>query len=220
MRKNTVIIVCVFLMIGMLIGCDRQIANENTELISTNATEDSKTLPAGLYVEVEGVPGIDEFSDSVFQMRRDQYPSIASVRYYANETSTEIPIDDGRVFRLLNFIGRSLDDGSFGMKTGYEEADSIAQWYENPEPMLEITFVSSEDSEKKTGLALCTRMLIRGGTVLEILDRSCFDDGSEKGVLLWPYNALFGEKGIKYMGSPEKELWIDMLVFARFSDKK
>ena len=217
MLRNATKLFCIVLLLCALVSCgvhDNQIVAEQRGS-SDSPTFDDSTLPPGLYLKVEDLPSIAEFSASGYEDRQDQFPSIIAVRYMAQGNSTAIPINDGRVFRLINFIGKSFEEGSFGMQFGYVETDEIEQWYADSEPMLEITFQSATDVKRAAGFGLCTKLLIRGGIVLKLLDGRIFDDDAERGVLLCPYNTLL-EDGAKYMSYPEKERWIDLLVYAGF----
>ena len=211
--KKTICIILAAALLLALAACTDNAATETTEPETAAAT----ALPAGLFLPVEGLPGIEECAADGYEAREDQFPAIASVNYLAAGTSTSISANDERVFRLLNFIGRSFDEGSFGMQFGYEEPDEIAQWYEDPEPMLEIAFVRA-DTPATEGLGLCSKLLIRGGTVLKLLDARLSEDQTERGVLLWPYNLLLKENALRYLGYPEKESWIDLLIYAGFSE--
>lgn len=222
MKKHIMFFVAFIVLLACLLtGCSDKgspMQSESSTPDTTCQESTTKDLPDGLYIEVANMPFIGEFSASSYENRKDQYAPIASVSYIAQGIKAELPIDDGRVFQLMNLLSRSFDEGNYGMQFGYVELDGIAQWYKNPEPMLEITFVCSDDISQASGLALCSKMLIRGGTVLEILDERLFEDHSEKGVLLWPYNLLLEERAGKYMCYPEKEHWIDFLVYAGFSN--
>lgn len=210
MSKRLLQVICLTLILSLLLGCKAGHSNRQD-----GSTGDD--LPIGLYIPVEGLPKIDECSADGYEKHQNQFPGIAAVRYFANGTATEISADDGRVYQLINFIQRSFDDGSFGMQFGYESPDSIQAWYEEPSPMLEITFLPLDDDTQASGLSLCSKLLIRGGTAIKIFDSILFDDAQQEGVLLWPYNLLLKKSPEKHLCYPEKELWIDMLVYAGFS---
>lgn len=225
MFKKIAWLICVGLALCLLNACSSQQWDEQTAETNADTKSQSKDISGieydglhpGLYIPVEGLPEIDEFPSSFFQERKAQFLDISSVRYIAEGSSLELPTDDSRVIRLLNFIGKSFEDGTYGMQFGYEEPNEIAGWYENTAPMLGITFRDNKETADPTGFALCSALLIRGGTVLKVLNPEYTNDSMTHGVLLWPYNTLLGENSLQYLCYPEKEQWIDLLVYAGFS---
>ncbi len=183
MNKKVSLCVLIILALMMLSGCNLKSFDdkpESVDSLTTTQTDASQALPAGLYVAVDGLPEIDEIPSDYLEKHKNSFPNIASVYYLAEGASTEVPTDDARLFRLLNFIGESFDEGSFGMQFGFEEPDEIALWYTDPSPMLEITFYGAENLPNNTAFRNCTKLLIRNGTVLKVYNKSLFEDGLEK----------------------------------------
>ena len=224
-RKTIELLLCIALMICLLAACgtgstgESDIAPETEETVTEEPSEEPELAP-GLFLQANDLPTIDEFSSTEVEKRDRPYPNIVSVRYYADGTSTELPADDGRVIRLLNFISKSFDDGSFGIQYGYEEYDEIMQWYSFSIPMLEVTFERASEEQLRNGATAITKLLICGSAVLYVDDARYFEDGLEKGELYWPYVAILGEKSDHYFSSPGEITWIDFLVYAGFDNPK
>ena len=216
MKRQTILLVYAMIILLVLSGCATNQKEAEADTANTaSQSEYGETLSPGLFLNVEGLPAINEFSGNDYDTVEEVFPRVISVKILAKGSSKDIPAEDGRVFRLLNFIGKSLEDGNYGVQYGYVEPDEILQWYEETAPLLEITFTDHSGAEKY-GFDNCEKLLIRDGSVLKVLNGYLFEDGLERGSLFWPYITLLKEKSASHMSYPEKTPWIDLLIFAGF----
>ena len=186
--------------------------------------KNASKLPVGLQFEVEGLPNIDEFSDTTFVDYKFHFPtSIESAVFLHNGITETISTDDPRLIQLLNFIAYGSSEGFTPFLKGYVYEDEILSCLAAKDPMLEITFNVSDTPGNST-LEKTPQIIICGDSFLAMRDTT-----DPKWVLgdgmfadrYWPYGCLVehlyvqNSNVISYDGWGNT-YWIDLLEYSGF----
>jgi hypothetical protein len=175
---------------------------------------------------VEGLPSINNFSDSEYENYTYHFSSIESAVYLCGSQKESIDINDSRLIRLLNFLAYSEESGYSSWLQGYVEESEISQYQECKSPMLEIVFDNSTRTDDHV-FSTTPKMLICGHTCLLFVDTERPEWPLEKGVYadqLFPYFELLEEMVISgeledavlYQNEWGGNNWIDLLAYAGF----
>lgn len=214
--KKLMSILCVYTV--LITGCCMQPESIPAEA-NISSTEEIQ-LPDGLYFPLEKLPKIESFSDNHYDSVANVLPEIIGAQYYSNGAVKALPNNDNRIYRLLNFIAASIEDGTAGTEYRYIPENEILSWYDDTSPMLEITF-DVPKGESLVGLSRTSKMLIRQNSLLQVIDTN-YTNGEVIANQFWPYISLWDDQtkpySYEYLYTPEDgmQVWIDLLEYAGF----
>ena len=208
------------LIIGFAIVCVLVICFFSSQKAFTN-------LPAGLKYDVGALPSIADFSTTSYEDYKYYFSPVSTAVLKKDGGEAVIPPDDPRLISLLNFIAYSYSERMIVMEQSYILEDEILSYLSCEDPMLEITFAVSTESENNT-LNKTPRVVICGDSFLAFMDTDSpswvLGDGlfAER---FWPYGTLvYDLLGDIY--NPKQEIisfegwgcgyWIDLLEYSGF----
>lgn len=172
----------------------------------------------GLNAAVADLPELQSFSDHAYEHYEYQFAPVDHALLFHDGTVEEIAPDDPRLFRLLNFIANSKDEGTNWLRQGYVEEVEVEKRCEN-NPYMEICF-QCPDVPEDTVLGDVPKILIVGAAFLVYQNDGHIEEH-------WPYMELYSdlmEQGVvtDEQFSAEFDLdnsgkpWLDLLVYAGF----
>lgn len=187
-------------------------------------------IPEGLQQTINGLPDIDSFSSSEYEDYQHIFPPIDYALLYRDGVEVEIKSDDPRLFCLLNFLANSENESLSAWRQGYVGETEIEEYLNSQYPMLEIYF-SDDKRENDDGVFSTTKILICGHSYLIFVDTARGSWTLGEGMYAeqcFPYMALLEpmidsgaiEKEVLYHNEWGDQSWIDLLVYAGFSEVK
>ncbi len=163
-------------------------------------------------------PDLQRFSNCSYDEFEYTFSPIRSALYYHDGISEEVPVDDPRLYMLLNYIMYSENDSSSWVRQGYIGTAEIEEHYGNC-PQLQIHF-QCDEYPKDDILGDIPYIIITGATVLLFEDNDHIEEH-------WPYMELrwdmvktgivseeefTHEMDSDYLGTP----WLDLLKISGF----
>ena len=126
-------------------------------------------------------PDLQRFSNCSYDEYEYTFSPIKSALYYHDGIAEEVPVDDPRLYMLLNYIMYSENNSSSWVRQGYIGIDEIEDHFGNC-PQLEIHF-RCDGSPKDDILGDIPHIIITGATVLLFEDNDHIEQH-------WPYMEL------------------------------
>lgn len=198
------VVICV-----LLCGCNQ--FSPQIETHSSSVTSEPSDLEAS-------PPDLQRFSNCSYDEYEYTFSPIKSALYYHDGIAEEVPVDDPRLYMLLNYIMYSENNSSSWVRQGYIGIDEIEDHFGNC-PQLEIHF-RCDGSPKDDILGDIPHIIITGATVLLFEDNDHIEQH-------WPYMELrrdmvkigivseeefTNEMDSDYLGTP----WLDLLKISGF----
>ena len=164
---------------------------------------------------------VQRFSNDAYDDYKYTFSPIKSARYYHDGITEDIPVDDPRLYMLLNYIMYSENNSTSWVLQGYIEIDEIEAHFGNC-PQLEVFFQCDGSSEDDV-LGDVPQIIITEATVLLFEDNDHIEQH-------WPYMELrrnmvkmglvseeefANEMSSDYFGTP----WLDLLSISGFDHK-
>lgn len=199
-----------------LAGCAGRLEAEP----ETTTPEETKSVTYDI------LPEMNSFSGTEYEDYAYHFPPITAAVLHYNGNTEEIPVDDTRLIRLLNFIAYSYVSGFCGWRQSVVEDGEIREYLESDVPMLEVWFDNSQATGDGYTIEETPRIIISEDTYLIFADPQFYYIPGMQGdyaEMMFPYYSqlceLHDQGLVDAVSCGEewgREGWIDMLEYAGF----
>jgi len=203
LKKNVVL--CVAILMMLFAGC----GSSDAQHINDEPT-------------ISGLPYIETFSGEEYEKYKCHFSPVESAVFCCNGTQVQIPADDERLVRLLNFLAYSEEHKLSVWLQGYLNKQQISEYVGSNAPVLKVNF-ACEDTNR-TALKDTPQIVICGDSYILINSNGGQnDEKSTRAELYWPYGELaasMSSKGlfsdILVYGNWGNNCWLNILEYAGF----
>lgn len=116
------------------------------------------------------LPDINHFSSTKYEDIKYAFPPIESASYIHDGITEILDINDPRLYRLLNAISFSYENGYTAWRQGHVEEDEFLSYINSDVPMLDIYFQLGDISANQTEFSQTPRAVICANRYLLIVD--------------------------------------------------